>query len=170
MQQKKQSILSIISILLILYQSPSLASIKDNNRKSYGLQIGDPIAFTVRLPVSEINFIDIDAGIWAWHLYHDVEFNTAFLAFDYARMLTKGSSRLTFFAGAGVNVFFSDNPKDAEDYKVCMGLRFIFGADLMISKRLSIGFEMAPFIQLLRPYVHQPYGIDQNGGIVIRFR
>jgi hypothetical protein len=167
---KKQSILCLLPILLVLSAVPSHGSVKENNRRSYGLQMGDPIALTMRIPVSEINFIDIDAGIWAWHLYEDVEFNTVFLAFDYARMLTKRSSRLTFFAGAGVNVFFSDNPKDAEDYKACMGLRFLFGADLMISERLSIGFELAPFIQLLRPYVHQPYGIDQNGGIVIRFR
>ena len=167
---KKSTVITFLLMFVFFTSSIGNTSIKDKNKTSFGLQIGDPMALTVRIPVSDINFIDIDAGIWAWHLYHDVAFNTAFVSFDYARNLTKKPSRLTFFAGAGANFFFSDNPKDAEDYKMCMGLRFIFGADLMVTKRLSIGFEMAPFIQLSPPYVHQPYGIDQNGGIVIRFR
>ena len=84
-------------------------------------------------------------------------------------MASHSRSRFSYTVGAGVNVYFRDNPKDREDYKACLGLRFPLGFDVRLSDALAIGLQWNPFVQLLPPFVFKPYGLDLNGGLVIRF-
>ena len=139
------------------------------NRKSIGFQTGDPMAVSLRMPVTQRNFVNISGGIWAWHFWHDVHYDTPILTVDFAWLSSKKNSRWNFYAGVGLNIFFGDNPKDSQDYDACLGIRFPLGIEFMASNRISIGLELAPFFQVLPPFAFDPYVIDQNGGIVVRF-
>ena len=157
-----------VLILSVVLSSNVLAE-NQRNKTAVGMHIGDPMALTLRLPVAEKNFVNISGGIWAWHFWHDVRYDTAILSVDFAWLFGRKNSRWTYSAGFGLNIFFGDNPKDSQDYEACLGIRFPLGVEYFVSDRISIGLEYAPFFQILPPFAFTPYVIDQNGGIVIRF-
>lgn len=170
MDTLKRTRMKIVFILIIfLILSTNAFAEVQRNRKSIGLQIGDPMALSFRMPVTKKNFVNISGGIWAWHFWHDVHYDTPILTVDFAWLFSKKNSRWNFYAGVGLNIFFGDNPKDSRDYDACLGIRFPLGIEFMASNRISIGLELAPFFQILPPFAFDPYVIDQNGGIVVRF-
>ncbi len=167
LKRDRMKVIFVLALALV-FSSKAFAEVQ-GNRKSIGLQVGDPMAVSLRIPVTQRNFLNISGGIWAWHFWHDVRYDTPILIVDYAWMLSRKNSRWNFHAGIGLNIFFGDNPKDSQDYEACLGIRFPLGIEFKVSDRLSIGLELAPFFQALPPFAFDPYIIDQNGGIVVRF-
>lgn len=160
----------IISILILsgILSSNTFAEVK-RNKTTFGFLIGDPVALSLRLPITKKNFLNISGGIWSWHFWHDPRYDTGILMVDFAWFFANKNSRWNYSAGIGLNIFFRDNPKDKRDYDACVGIRFPLGIEFLLSKHISIGIEYAPFFQILPPFAFRPYVVDQNGGIVIRF-
>ena len=160
-----------IVFFLILYVVLSSNAIADTNRNktSIGFLIGDPMALSLRVPITHKSYLNISGGIWAWHFWHEPHYNTGMLAVDFAWMFSKKNSRWNYSVGIGLNIFFSDNPKDSRDYDACLGIRFPLGIEFLASDHVSIGLEWAPFFQILPPFAFRPYVIDQNAGLVVRY-
>ncbi len=166
-EQKVKKII-VFLIISIIVSSSAFADDK-RNRTSIGLLIGDPVAFSLRMPITQKNYLCISGGIWAWHFWHDPLYNTGILAVDFGWMFSKKNSRWNYSAGIGLNIFFADNPKDSRDYDACLGIRFPLGIEFVVSDRISIGIELAPFFQMLPPFAFRLYVIDQNAGMIIRY-
>jgi len=155
-------------VLSVIFSSTAFADAK-RNKTSIGFLIGDPVALSLRVPITQKSYLNISGGIWAWHFWHDPHYDTGILTVDFAWMFSKKNSRWNYSAGIGLNIFFADNPKDSRDYDACLGIRFPLGIEFLVSDHISIGLEYAPFFQILPPFAFRPYVIDQNAGIVIRF-
>lgn len=155
-------------ILSVVLSSNAFSEVK-RNRTSIGFLIGDPMALSLRLPLTQKSCLNISGGIWAWHFWEDPHYNTGVLTADFAWMFSKKNSRWNYFLGIGLNIFFADNPKDSRDYDACLGIRFPLGIEFLASDHVSIGIECAPFFQIMPPFAFRPYVIDQNAGIVLRF-
>ncbi len=139
------------------------------NKTSIGFLIGDPVALSFRVPITQKNYLNISGGIWAWHFWEEPHYNTGILTVDFAWLFSKKNSRWNYSAGIGLNIFFGDNPKDSRDYDACLGIRFPLGIEFLVSDHISIGLECAPFFQILPPFAFRPYVIDQNAGLVFRY-
>jgi hypothetical protein len=155
-------------ILSLVFSSSAFADAK-RNKRSIGFLIGDPMALSLRLPITQKSYLNISGGVWAWHFWHDPLYNTGILTVDFAWMFSKKNSRWNYSVGIGMNIFFADNPKDSRDYDACLGIRFPLGIEFLASDHISIGLECAPFFQILPPFAFRPYVIDQNAGLVIRY-
>jgi len=165
-RQRKRIVFFLI--LSVVFSSNAFADAK-RNKTSIGFLIGDPVALSLRVPITQKSYLNISGGIWAWHFWHEPHYNTGILTVDFAWMFSKKNSRWNYSAGIGLNIFFADNPKDSRDYDACLGIRFPLGIEFLVSDHISIGLECAPFFQILPPFAFRPYVIDQNAGIVIRF-
>jgi hypothetical protein len=158
----------ILSAVLVFFSSkPSIAEIK--NEKSIGLLLGDPIAASLKIPVSEKTFLNIHAGIWTWSFWHDINYDTPFLSVDYDLLNPLEQFPFLSYVGAGIAFFFADNPKDKDDYDACAAIRLPVGLEFYKKNNFSLGFEVAPIYQFLPVYNAKPYIIELNGGLVIRF-
>jgi hypothetical protein len=157
----------ILTIFILLLSGASYAGTE--NKRSFGMLLGDPIALSLTIPVSEENFLNIHGGIWAWSFWHDIHYDTPFLSVDYA--WSSPIKQLPFFSyiGAGISIFFADNPKDDNNYDACAAIRIPFGFTFYSNKDLSIGFEIAPIYQFLPAYNAKPYGLELNGGLSLRY-
>jgi hypothetical protein len=127
-----------------------------------GALLGDPIAATLRISVDDRTFLRVRGGIWAWSFWHDLSYNTPYLAVDCGRLL--GSSR-RFHLGLGVAFFLADNPPDSRDYDAAVGVRLPIGYRILERTGLSVGIELAPFYQVAPAFSFKPYVIDLNGGL-----
>jgi hypothetical protein len=155
-------------ILSVVFSTNALADAK-KNKTAVGFLVGDPVALSLRLPITQKGCLNISGGIWAWHFWENPHYNTGILTADFAWMFSKKNSRWNYFLGIGLNIFFADNPKDSRDYDACLGIRFPLGIEFLVSDHISIGLECAPFFQTLPPFAFRPYVIDQNAGLVLRF-
>ena len=93
--------------VLGLVSTPSFGG--NRRGRALGLLVGDPIAGILDLPVSRRAFLSAHGGIWTWHLWHDVHYDTPYLSVDIDLCLNDAR---TFYVGLGVAGFFADNPKD----------------------------------------------------------
>lgn len=166
--KRKREKIILFLILSVILSSNVFADVK-RNKAALGVLIGDPVALSLRVPITQKNYLNISGGIWSWHFWKNPHYNTAILAVDFVWLFPKKNSRWNYSAGIGLNFFFADNPKDNKDYDACVGVRFPLGIEFLVSSHISIGIEYAPFFQILPPFAFKPYVIDQNGGIVIRF-
>jgi len=163
MKLVKYVILAVISVALLA--GSSFAEIK--NEKTIGLMLGDPIAVTIKVPVKEKTFLNIHSGIWTWSFWHDIDYDTPFLSVDYAFLFPV--KKTFFYVGAGVAVFFADNPKDDNNYDAAAAVRLPVGIELYSKDKFSLGFEIAPIYQVLPAYSHKPYILELNGGLLINY-
>lgn len=168
---KKFRILLIAVFLLGLSINLSQAEsfTEAENKKEIGVLLGDPMAVSVKLPVRERNFWDFHAGLWTWHFWHDQKYDTPYLSVDYGWFFPFPKSPHYFYMGTGLAVFFSDNPKDSDDYDACAAVRFPIGRELYNNgKDFSVVFEVAPIYQFAPAYDAKPYIFELNAGIMLR--
>ena len=128
--------------------------------------VGDPITVNLKMPVKEKTFLNIHAGVWTWRLWHDIDYNTPYLSVDYAMLFPIQKS--SFYVGAGIAIFFADNPKDNNDYDAAAAVRLPVGIELYSKDKFSLGFELAPIYQVLPAYSAH-YIIELNGGLLISY-
>jgi hypothetical protein len=139
------------------------------NNKGIGLLLGDPMVVSVKLPIKERNFLDFRAGLWTWHFWHDQKYDTPYLSIDYGWFFPLKESPHYFYVGTGVALFFSDNPKDTNDYDTCAAVRFPIGRELYNNgEDFSVVFEAAPIYQFAPAYDAKPYIFELNAGIMLR--
>jgi hypothetical protein len=168
MKQAKHVLLLISAIFILLLSGASYAGTE--NKRSIGMLLGDPIALSLTIPVSEENFLNIHGGVWAWKFWHDTtRYDTPFLSVDYAWRTPVKQIPLLSYIGAGIAIFFDGNPKDDKEYDACAAIRIPFGFTFYSNKDFSVGFEIAPIYQFLPAYNAKPYGIDLNGGFTLMF-
>jgi hypothetical protein len=145
----------------------SSASHADTKEKSeIGLLVGDPITVALEVPVARRTFLSVHAGIWTWHLWHEIKYDTPYLSIDLARFI--GSSRM-FYIGLGIAVFFRDNPKDRRDYDAAAAVRMPIGLRLVQGNRVLLGLELAPIYQVAPAFSFDPYIIELNGGLMLKY-
>ena len=158
-------ILYIVShvILIGLLSSLSFAEIK--NQREVGLLLGDPIAISYKIPVKDGTFVNVRAGVWSWHFWNgDIDYDTPYLSVDYAWLFSLKQTGRQYYAGAGLAVFFADNPKDKDNYEAAVAVRFPLGIELYKKDNLTVGLELAPIYQFAPAYDSGPYGLELNGG------
>jgi hypothetical protein len=166
---KKQGKKIIFFLILSAVLSTNASADAKGNKTAVGFLVGDPLALSLRLPISQKSYLNISGGIWAWHFWENPRYNTGILAADLVWMFSKENSRWNYSLGIGLNIFFADNPKDSRDYDACLGIRFPLSIEFLVSDQISIGLECAPFFQIIPPFAFKPYVIDQNAGLVIRY-
>lgn len=151
-------------LLSILSAGPSWAVGK--NERTMGLILGDPIGLTLKVPMEENTFLNIHAGIWTWHFWHDQNYDTPFFSMDYAWCLPLNKSRHTFYAGLGLAGFFRDNPKDDSKSDAVVAIRMPLGVEFFTTEKLSLSFELAPIYQIAPAYTYKRI-FELNGGLII---
>lgn len=166
---KSTLICLLVSLVLMLTFPGAIQAEGYKNRQSVGLLMGDPIAISFRTPVNESAFFNIRLGMWTWHFWHDVTFNTPYLSVDYAWSSPFGKFRLPYYIGLGIAAFFRDNPKDEQNYDVALAIRIPIGIELVSTGRFSLNFEIAPIYQAVPPFSFEPYIIELNGGMLLRY-
>lgn len=159
----------MLCVAVFMVLTAGISAAETDNKSSVGLLLGDPVALSLTLPVSSDTFLDIHAGIWAWSFWHDLLYDTPFLSVDYA--WNRPFKGLPFFSyvGAGIAVFFRDNPKDDNNSDACAAVRIPFGFEFFADNNISVGFEIAPIYQFLPAYNAKPYGLELNGGLFMRY-
>lgn len=164
---KKSLVFSVIALVFI-FTSYSFAG--EDNTKSYGILLGDPLAVTMTIPVKEDTFLNIHAGIWSWKFWHGIQYDTPFASVDYAwRSPVKKFPPLSYI-GIGIAGFFKDNPKDDNNYSACAAVRLPIGIYFYNHEKYTVGFEIAPIYQFLPAYSSGPYGLELNGGLTVMFK
>jgi len=133
-----------------------------------GLLVGDPVGISLRVPVGEDTAIDVKTGIWAWHLWHDTVYDTPFVTADYL-WWRSDKDAFSDYMGIGFNVFFKDNPKESYSEETIIGIRVPFGWVLHEGDGIKVELELAPFAQVQPFFLFEPYILDLNGGVVVRF-
>ena len=165
---KKNVVICILIISVLVASTAALA--ETQNRRSFGLFLGDPMTLSLAMPVKDNTFFNVHAGMWSWHFWHDkVEYETPFLSIDYAWRTPIKEIPFFSYIGAGAAVFFGDNPKDEKNYDACAAVRVPFGFTFYSNKDFTLGFEIAPIYQFLPPYHAGPYGLELNGGLTLMF-
>jgi hypothetical protein len=156
-------ILSLIFFILSL--NKSFADIR--NKNEFGLHLGDPIAFALKIPVKKNTFFNAHAGIWTWKFWHDIHYDTPYLSVDYAYLFPFRESSNSYYIGIGMTFFFADNPKDTRDYDRAAAIRIPLGFNFYEQGNFSFSFELAPIYQIAPPFNFKPYIIELNGGLVL---
>ena len=155
-------------IIFVLLASPSLAG--EVNRRSLGLMLGDPMALTLKIPVKNNTFLNTKAGLWTWYFWEEpVIYDTPFISVDYARRFGIKSSRQNWYFGAGLALFFRDNPKDGVDSDFVAAVRLPLGFQFYTKGSFSLSLEVALLHQFAPWYIAQPYGIELNGGLLLQY-
>ncbi len=152
--------------LLILFSGTAASEIK--NERTIGLLLGDPMAISLKAPVTETTFLNIQAGVWSWSFWHGIDYNTPYLSVDYAWLFPIKQTDLFYYIGAGVGLFFADNPKDKNNYDASADIRFPFGLEFYAKDNFSMAFEIAPIYQVL-PHYTRHYIFELNGGLILSF-
>lgn len=162
-----KNVILVIALSLFVLSSTAFADVQNN--KKVGLLIGDPMAVSLTLPVKETTYLNIRAGIWTWHFWHDVKYDVPYVSVDYAWLSPLKSLPLISSAGAGIAIFLADNIKDEDDYDASAALRIPLGIDIYKKNNLTFGFEIAPIYQFLPAYSFKPYVIELNAGFVLNY-
>lgn len=158
----------LLPVILVLMAGPVLAG--PLNQSSVGLMLGDPIALTMKLPTTDQTFLNAKAGVWTWRLWEQpIKYDTPFFSVDLARFLGSETSRHGWYVGAGVAVFFQDNPKDDDDSDTVAAARLPVGFQFHNRESFSMCFEVAVVHQFAPWYVAKPYWIELNGGLVLQY-
>ena len=156
----------ILPLVILLGFLPGLSFAKIKNQREMGLLLGDPIAISLKIPVKEKTFLNLRAGYWSWHFWNgDIDYDTPYLSVDYAWLFSFKQIELPYYAGAGLAIFFADNPKDKNDYEAAVAVRFPFGVEFYKKDNMTLGFELAPIYQFAPAYDSGPYGLELNGGL-----
>jgi len=160
-----KSIQYILTYLLLIGLLPGLSFAEIRNEREVGLLLGDPIAVSLKIPVKENTFLNLRAGAWSWHFWNgDIDYNTPYISLDYAWLFSYKQTQRRYYAGAGMAVFFADNPKDKNNYEAAAAIRFPLGVEIYKKENLTLGFELAPIYQFAPAYDSGPYGLELNGG------
>ncbi|RMG05525.1 MAG: DUF3996 domain-containing protein [Nitrospirae bacterium] len=159
----------LISLVLVAACPRGIQAENYKNQHSIGLIMGDPIAISFKTPINESAFLNLRLGMWAWHFWHDVMFNTPYLSVDYAWSSPFGRFKLPYYMGVGIAAFFRDNPKDERNYDAALAIRVPIGIELASTGRFSLNFEIAPIYQAVPPFSFEPYIIELNGGMLLRY-
>jgi hypothetical protein len=148
----------------------NLSFAETKNKKSFGALLGDPLALSLTVPVTQDTFLNIHGGAWSWKFWHgDIQYDTPFLSVDYAWHTPIKQFPFFSYIGAGIAAFFADNPKDDNNYDACAALRIPVGFEFYSNKDFAIGFEIAPLYQFAPAYYAKPYGLELNGGVTVMF-
>lgn len=148
----------------------TLSYAQAENQRSIGLMLGDPMALSYREPITDSTFLDIKAGVWTWHFWHEpIAYDVPFVSADHSWLLSSGESGHNLSVGAGIALFMDDNPKDGKRSNAVAALRVPIGSQLHSRGDISLNVELAPILQFAPWYVGGRYGIELNGGVVLRY-
>ena len=149
--------------MILFLSGLSFAEIR--NEKQAGLLLGDPIAISFKIPTDEMTFLNIRAGAWSWHFWNgQINYDSLYLSIDHAWLFPVKQFQNPFYAGVGLFLIFSDNPKANSNTDEAIALRFPLGFDFYKDENITIGFELAPTYQFAPTYEADTYIFDLNGG------
>jgi hypothetical protein len=159
-----------LALVALAALPPTLSCAQVENQRSIGLMLGDPVAVSYREPITDSTFLDIKAGVWTWHFWHEpIVYDVPFVSADHSWLLSSGESKHNLSVGAGIALFMDDSPKDGKPSDVVAALRVPVGTEVHSRGELSLGVELAPILQFAPWYTGGRYGIELNGGVVLRY-
>ena len=154
----------ILTLAMLLAAATGSMAQEGGDGPSPGPPGRSPMAFTLRFPIADRGFLDIQAGVRAWSFWHGTGQEATFFTPAPCYFFPL-SNRFQFYTGIAAGHSGEEGP----DRLARAGVSLPLGMEYLATATISLGIEFTPFFPLPTDDAFAPNTLEPNGGIIIRY-